>query len=69
MIELLEKLPNGATIIAAKRKNDREWCVIAICESGLHRYVVWRVDPIDKSCFWGNYHKDLSDAVDYYDKI
>ena len=58
-----EVLPNGATVIAVRRKfPHNEWFVLAMWHPEHAEFITWQVDPKTLDCFWGHYNCDLPHA-------
>ena len=63
-MKILDKLQNGATIIAMSDFIENRAIVLAVWGK---EYVVWSCDP-DGNCESGNYRPDIQSAIKRYEK-
>jgi hypothetical protein len=59
VIEVGQKLANGATVVAVKQVSTGDFVVLA---SWLDEYVTWRATD-STNTYWGHYFSDLVPAV------
>jgi hypothetical protein len=59
-----KKLPNNATIIDYRRVAAEHYVILALRNDN-SEFVTWHSDA-EGNCYWGNYHTEISAAVQDY---
>jgi hypothetical protein len=70
-----QTLPNGATVVDAKRIKTGRWCVLAVWQRGrsalrpINEYIVWDLDPKTLECDNGKYRATATEAAKIFDSL
>jgi hypothetical protein len=65
-----QKLDNGATVIACRQQDTDSWVILALvpnASSAAHPYAIWNGFP-NGTTSWGDYHDNIIEATDAYDR-